>query len=123
MAQNNESSFRRVQRELMIAPLQLLAALLIVAGTFALMFEISYYKDFSIEIYFGRVIATIVGLGVLLSTNFDFGKKYPILITHLLLITIILSFTSIILDGSKPFKLDELEMSSITSSLVLLLSS
>ena len=85
----------------MIGPLQLLAALLIVAGTFALMFEIKYYADFSLEIYFGRLIATLVGLGVLFSTYFEFGKKYPILLTHLLLLTIILSFTSIILTVPK----------------------
>lgn len=97
MEQQRDQNFRRVQKELMIAPLQLLAALLIVAGTFALMFEIKYYADFSLEIYFGRLIATFVGLGVLFATYFDIGKKYPILLTHVLLLTIILSFTSIIL--------------------------
>lgn len=97
MKQQREQNFRRIQKELMIPPLQLLAALLIVAGTFALMFEIKYYADFSLEIYFGRLIATLVGLGVLFATYFDIGKKYPILLTHVLLLTIILSFTSIIL--------------------------
>lgn len=97
MKQQNEKNFRQVQQELMIAPLQMLAALLIVAGTFALMFEIKYFADFSIEIYFGRLIATVVGLGVFFLTYFNFGKKHPILLTHVLLVTIILSFTSIIL--------------------------
>jgi len=101
LEKQSERNFRKVQSDLMIGPLQLLAALLIVAGTFALMFEIKYYADFSLEIYFGRLIATLVGLGVLFSTYFEFGKKYPILLTHLLLLTIILSFTSIILTVPK----------------------
>lgn len=81
----------------MIAPLQLLAALLIVAGTFALMFEIKYFADFSVEIYLGRLIATLVGFIVLFLTYFEIGKKHPIFLVHMLLLTIILSFTSIIL--------------------------
>ncbi len=101
MQQKNEKSIRRVLTDLMIGPLQLLSALLIVAGTFALMFEIKYFADFSLEVYFGRLIATLVGLGILFSTYFDFGKKHHILLTHILLLTFILSFTSIILTVPK----------------------
>ena len=82
--------------ELMIAPLRLLAALLIVAGVFALLFEIEYYANFSIEIYFGRLLATLVGFLVLFITNFKIGKTHPIFLVHTLLLTIILSFTSVI---------------------------
>lgn len=81
----------------MIAPLQLLAALLIVAGVFALMFEIKYFADFSLGIYLGRLIATCIGFIVLFLTHFEIGKNHPILLIHTLLLTIIISFTSIIL--------------------------
>ncbi len=81
----------------MIAPLQLLAGLLIVAGVFALLFEIKYFADFSLDIYLGRLVATFVGFIVLLMTYFEFGKKHPVILIHTLLLTIILSFTSIIL--------------------------
>ncbi len=61
------------------------------------MFEIQYFADFSIKIYLGRLIATVIGFGVLFITNFSFGRKHPIFLVHLLLITIISSFGSIIL--------------------------
>ena len=82
---------------MLIAPLQLLASMLIIAGTFALMFEIKYFADFSVEIYLGRLIATAIGFIVLFLTYFDYGKNHPVLLIHLLLITIITSFGSIIL--------------------------
>ncbi|MCF6268809.1 MAG: PAS domain-containing sensor histidine kinase [Melioribacteraceae bacterium] len=81
----------------MIAPLQLLAGLLIIAGVFALLFEIKYFADFSLEIYLGRLVATLIGFIVLFLTYFEFGKKHPVFLIHTLLVTIILSFTSIIL--------------------------
>lgn len=80
-----------------MTPLQLLSSLLIVAGVFALMFEVKYFADFSIKIYLGRLIATLIGFLVLLSTNFRLGKEHPIILIHILLITIITSFVSIIL--------------------------
>ncbi len=89
--------YREVKNELLISPLQFLASLLIVAGVFALMFEIKYFADFSVKIYLGRLIATSIGFIVLLLTYFEFGKKHPTLLVHILLITIITSFGSIIL--------------------------
>jgi len=61
------------------------------------MFEIKYFADFSVNIYIGRLIATVIGFSVLLLTNFTIGKKHPIFLVHILLITIISSFGSIIL--------------------------
>ncbi len=77
--------------------MRLLAALLIVAGVFALMFEVKYFADFSINIYIGRLVATFIGFVVLFLTNYSFGKEHPIFLVHVLLITIISSFGSIIL--------------------------
>ncbi|MBU0475548.1 MAG: HAMP domain-containing histidine kinase [Bacteroidetes bacterium] len=94
---SKNSSLQEVTNELFITPLQLLASLLIVAGVFALMFEVKYFADFSIKIYLGRLIATLIGFLVLLSTNFRCGKDHPIILIHILLITIITSFVSIIL--------------------------
>jgi signal transduction histidine kinase len=81
----------------LITPLQLLASLLIVTGVFALMFEIKYFADFSVKLYLGRLIATFIGFIVLLLSNFKIGKNNPIIFIHILLITIISSFGSIIL--------------------------
>lgn len=84
-------------QDLMIAPLQVIASLVIIVGVFSLIFEVKYFADFSINVYFGRVIATLIGFIVFALTYFEIGKKYPILLTHLLLLTIIASFASIIL--------------------------
>jgi len=92
-----KTAYHEVKNELFITPLQLLASLLIVAGAFALMFEVKYFVDFSINIYFGRLIATLIGFLVLVLTNFKIGREHPIVLIHILLITIITSFVSIIL--------------------------
>ena len=89
--------YQVVKNELFITPLQLLASLLIVAGSFALLFEVKYFTDFSVKIYLGRLVATLIGFLILISTNFRFGKEHPILLIHVLLLTIISSFVSIIL--------------------------
>jgi PAS domain S-box-containing protein len=75
----------------------MLASLLIIGGVFALMFEVKYFADFSIDIYFGRVIATFVGFFVLALTHFKIGKEHPVFLIHILLLTLISSFVSIIL--------------------------
>ena len=38
-----------------------ISALVIVAGTFALIFEINYFEEFSLGVYFGRLLATLIG--------------------------------------------------------------
>jgi len=89
--------FEDENRNLLIMPLQVIASLVIVVGVFSLIFEVKYFADFTLDIYFGRVIATIIGFGVLALTYTDIGKKYPVFLIHLLLLTIIGSFASIIL--------------------------
>lgn len=84
-------------RNLLITPLQVIASLVIVVGIFSLIFEIKYFADFTLDIYFGRVIATIIGFCVLALTYTSIGRKYPVFLIHLLLLTIIGSFASIIL--------------------------
>ncbi|VAX17483.1 hypothetical protein MNBD_IGNAVI01-1300 [hydrothermal vent metagenome] len=84
-------------RNLLITPLQVIASLVIIVGIFSLIFEVKYFADFTLDIYFGRVIATIIGFCVLALTYTSIGKKYPVFLIHLLLLTIIGSFASIIL--------------------------
>ncbi len=94
---NSVNLFGFESKELMVAPLQIIASLVIIVGIFSLIFEIKYFTEFSMDIYFGRVIATVVGFAVLALTYFEIGKKFPIFLIHLLLLTIIASFASIIL--------------------------
>lgn len=83
-------------KKIILVPLQIIAGLVVTAGSIAMMFEVKYFADFSFGIYFGRLIATLIGFTVLVLVNFEFGKNHPVLLIHLLLLTIISSFASII---------------------------
>ena len=80
---NSVNLFGLESKDLMVAPLQIIASLVIIVGLFSLMFEIQYFTEFSLDIYFGRVIATAIGFIVLVLTYFEIGKKYPIFLVLL----------------------------------------
>ena len=79
---NSVNLFEGDNKSQMLAPLQLIAALVIVVGIFSLIFEVKYFADFSLNIYFGRVIASVIGFIVLALTYFEIGRKYPIFLIH-----------------------------------------
>ncbi|MFH1196859.1 MAG: response regulator [bacterium] len=87
---NNEKS------NLVIIPLRIIAFLTLVAGIFALVYEVQYFQDFSVQIYFGRLIATVIGFAVLFLSYTNPGRMKTIFLVHLLLLSIIGSFVSII---------------------------
>lgn len=89
--------FDQENKRLIILPLQIIAALVVIVGSFALMFEVTYFAKFSFGIYFGRLIATFIGFVILVMSNFKLGRKNPTLLIHILLLTIIASFASIII--------------------------
>lgn len=93
---SHSNYFERETKRVMVLPLQIIAALVIVAGTFALIFEINFFKEFSIGVYFGRLIATLVGFIILILGYVKVGRENPILLIHVLLVTIIASFASVI---------------------------
>lgn len=88
--------FESETKRVMILPLQIIAALVIVAGAFALIFEINYFEEFSLGLYFGRLVATLIGFIILALGYIRFGRENPILLIHILLLTIIASFASVI---------------------------
>jgi len=83
-------------KKIILMPLQIIAGLVVVAGSMAMMFEVNYFAKFSFSIYFGRLIATAIGFIVLVLTNYKLGKEHPVPLIHILLLTIIASFASII---------------------------
>jgi len=89
--------FKRENKRIILTPVQIIAALTIIAGIYALLFELQYYQDFNISIYWGRLSSTIIGFFVFSATFLDFGKKYAELLIHILLLSIIVSFGSIII--------------------------
>jgi PAS domain S-box-containing protein len=95
-AKPKKENYPDVIKSIVLTPLRIIALITAVAGIFALVFEVRYFEEFSIKIYFGRIIATIISFTVLVATYFDFGKKNPTLLVHVLLISIVASFASII---------------------------
>ncbi len=88
--------FEEENKKLIIAPLQIMASLIVIAGSFALMFEVTYFHEFAFSVYFGRLAAALIGFIILTLTYFEVGKKNPVLLVHILLLTIISSFASVI---------------------------
>lgn len=89
--------FRNENKRIIIAPVQIIAALTIIAGIYALLFELQYYQQFQFNIYWGRLLATAIGFATFTATYFDFGKRHPEILVHILLLAIIFSFASIII--------------------------
>lgn len=58
----------------------------------ALIFEVRYFASHSLEIYLSRLSAIIIAFGLLVISNTSFGKKHPVILIHILLLSIICSF-------------------------------
>lgn len=76
---------------LVINPLKMMGYLVAVFGVLAMIFEVRYFSDFSIQIYLIRVSATLLALFVLTILNSKVAAKYSIFLVHILLLTIIVS--------------------------------
>lgn len=86
--------FEYVKREtegLLVTPLRIMALLVALSGLFAMIFEVRYFSEYSVQVYFTRLIATLIAFIILVSLNTEKGKKRSVLNVHLLLIVIIVS--------------------------------
>ena len=81
---------------LIIKPLRMIALITIFAGISALIFEVNYFAEFSVGLYFSRLIATSIGFIILATTYTNYGTRFPVMFVHILLLSIILSFGLII---------------------------
>ena len=81
---------------LIIKPLRMIALITIFAGICALIFEVNYFVDFSVGLYFSRLIATAIGFIVLSLTYSKFAEKHTVLLIHILILSITTSFAIII---------------------------
>lgn len=82
---NNHSS-------LILNPLRITAGIAITAGVWSLLFEIYYFRDFSLGIYSGRVLASIVAFSIFASTYFNLKVQVLLKLVHVLLLSIVGSF-------------------------------
>jgi len=89
----NVSTF---DNNLILKPLRMIALITIFAGVSALIFEVKYFADFSVGLYFSRLIATTIGFIVLTLTYSKYGEKHAVLFIHILILSITTSFAIII---------------------------
>ena len=78
--------------EKILSSLRILSALGIIVGSWSLIFEIYFFQEFIIKIYFARIIFTIIALFIFGLSYKPFIIKYTTLLTHIFLISLISSF-------------------------------
>ncbi len=77
--------------DLLKTPLRVMALLIAVSGLFAMIFEVRYFSEFSLQVYSVRLTSTIISFSVLVLLNFKQSRNYTVLLVHVLLISIIVS--------------------------------
>jgi len=85
------NKLKKKTEDFLIAPIKIMSLLIAVSGLFAMMFEVRYFTQFSFEVYVTRLLATLVAFAILVISNTSMAKKSPVLLVHILLITIIIS--------------------------------
>ncbi|MGD8779961.1 MAG: response regulator [Ignavibacteria bacterium] len=83
-------------KQFLIAPLRIIAHLATISGLSLLLFEISGFPAHSQLIYITRISASVITFLVIALTNFSFSKNNAVLLVHLVLLSVILSFGVIV---------------------------
>lgn len=83
--------FKRESNENLILPLRVITLLIAVSGLFSMVFEVRHFSKFSLDIYFTRLSATVISFAILTILYSRHALKRPILLVHILLMTIICS--------------------------------
>lgn len=84
--------FKEESRKALIEPFQALAKFVVVAGLVALFFEYRFFPSNNYLNFASRVVSIVISVILLLISYTNFGKKYPVILIHVLLFTIVSSF-------------------------------
>jgi len=82
---------KKESEEYLVIPLKVITLLIAVSGLFAMVFEVRHFSQFSIQVYATRLAATLIAFSILVILNTKHALKKPVLLVHILLITIIAS--------------------------------
>jgi len=82
---------KRETLDVLITPLKVMALLIAVSGLFAMVFEVRYFSQYSYQVYFTRLAATLFAFIILVYLYTESGIRHPVLMVHLLLLVIIIS--------------------------------
>ena len=81
----------------LVTPLKVIAMMVAISGIFAMIFEVRHHAEYSFQIYFVRLLATLIAFIILVFLNSKNATKYSIPLVHILLLTIIASSAIMIL--------------------------
>ena len=81
----------------LVTPLKVIALMVAISGIFAMIFEVRQHAEFASQIYFVRLISTLIAFIILVVLNSKNAMRYSILLVHILLLTIISSSALMIL--------------------------
>lgn len=84
--------FKEESRKALIEPFQALAKFVVIAGLVALFFEYRFFPSSNYLNFASRVVSIVISVILLLISYTNFGKKYPVILIHVLLFTIVSSF-------------------------------
>jgi PAS domain S-box-containing protein len=76
---------------LVILPMRIIALLVALFGLLAMVFEVKFYPEHSVEIYLIRLTATVIAFLILTALSTPIVHRKPVLLVHTLLLTIIIS--------------------------------
>lgn len=91
LSQGSGEFLKRESKEQLIAPLKILAFLVAISGLFAMIFEVRHFSELSFNVYFTRLTSTFIAFLILIALNTKFGRRFPVILVHILLLVIIIS--------------------------------
>lgn len=97
---SRDKRYMRIKEETgkyLVTPLKVIALMVAISGIFAMIFEVRYHNEFAKQIYFVRLLATLIAFIILVFLNSKIATKYSIILVHILLLTIIISSAIMIL--------------------------
>ena len=81
--------FKEEVAKLLVYPLKVIALLVTVSGVFALIFEVKYFSEYSVQIYIVRLSQTIIGFVILLLSFISDKENRNIIYVHIMLLTVV----------------------------------
>lgn len=82
---------KRQSKEFLASPIKVISLLIAISGLFAMVFEVRYNSQYSLQIYVTRLSSTLVSFIVLVLMHTKYGKENPVKLVHILLLSIIVS--------------------------------
>ncbi len=82
---------KKESEEYLVVPLKVITLLIAISGLFAMVFEVRYSSHFSFEIYLTRLLATLIAFIILVILHTKHALRNPVMLVHILLLTIIAS--------------------------------